>query len=1322
MPRSSATAAALTREIGTQAKLHSSPVFSPHVTLLPDIRRPRQEVVGMTQKLAARLKKYRLNFLNISSGSIYYQCVYLLCMPEAEPMAAAAEARSVFDMTTLGTYMPHLSLHSDLLVEKYIGGEVFNESVPRAFKYAELCRKLNDKFGDTVSFQYLTPGEELDSEELIRVTDDNDLQELYEEYDGALRRPGTPLKTFRIKVFVFPACQDVREVCEDQGDEDALMMEPPPDPSTMEFNPEDWCSDEDEYSNSSVPSGVPSSDHGYGMTATSSSGYQTRMAVAVADAAAPLYARSSAPQQPPLPNSLQHSAPHFYPSSPHFFPLPHHPNHTPLQLTYSGMESAAIHNLTHSAGNYDFLANLDSITGNGSLSNHEQQQQQRRRSEESATAAAQPPSFRRFDFSGNGGYGQLNDPYDAENEDAAHAHAAAAAAGAAFGGARRHSADPPVPFSGNHVLSPAYPWAEERVLQQQQILQQKQQQQQYSGNGNGGTWAANGSSPLGAVTRLDAIDERARIVGAGGVIGGPRGDGVRLAAPLGDKWSQGSREFFDQLVTHEQQQQPEPHQNGWNQVWQPQTPSMSQEAATQERRQAQRAVQLLPAQLNGGGGGGVQNQMPGMPHEPPSLPSHLMQRMFGNNHPAHLGGAPVPPAAAPPAQPFRESTVFPSHISVFGDSFAGVQLNATSGSGTNDPSRVTDSNSNTTHSNSNTTGTGTCSGLGNNRFGAAASRGISGGAGAAAASGIPIFRQPTQQQQQQQQQRGMPRLPSHISAFGEGSSCQDGADEVVVMGGGRSSGGRWRGLPCAGASGSALPRPASTPGVPPGTATGRATATGTGTATASPTPGAGRGMRGRRTGEPCVPGVLGVLWSRAAPVPSSGRSCRGTGYESARAQVRCCGPGLGQVGAGNAQQARSTDQRLERAGPGNGRIRPAHRPFIACGTKGPDLTAHFITQDWSEEGAQDGMALPQAAVKAVRAGAGGRGATPLQLDFAASFNANGESRTHTVAPPSQPSPGSSALLQGVVKLRREDVLLSRKIGEGAFGEVSQAHVFPYGVVAIKWLKKERFAKYSESFTREAEVLSKLNHPNIIRMYGLVVESGDAAMASVAGAAVDPAHPGAGGGEQVIAGIMTEFVRSGSLTQHLRSLPRPLSLKERCHIAWQATLGMAYLHKQSPAVVHFDLKPDNLLVDGEGENLVVKVADFGLSKHKYHSHVSCCDLRGTLPYMAPELLLNPRQVSERCDVWSMGVVMWEMTTLEVPFQELSSQSILMALMHGNLHLPIPATCEPEWRGLIEACLETDPSCRPSFQQLAHQLGTILTGLAAEEAQAAGGAGM
>ncbi len=152
--------------------------------------------------------------------------------------------------------------------------------------------------------------------------------------------------------------------------------------------------------------------------------------------------------------------------------------------------------------------------------------------------------------------------------------------------------------------------------------------------------------------------------------------------------------------------------------------------------------------------------------------------------------------------------------------------------------------------------------------------------------------------------------------------------------------------------------------------------------------------------------------------------------------------------------------------------------------------------------------------------------------------------------------------------------------------------------------------------------------------------------------------------------------------------------------------MAYLHEQSPAVVHFDLKPDNLLVDGEGDTMVIKVADFGLSKHKLHSHVSCRDLRGTLPYMAYELVSNNGIVSEKVDVYSMGVVMWEMYTGEVPFANLSAQDILMGLVHGNLHLAIPPSCEPEWRSLVETCMDPNPANRPSFQELAMQLQEIL----------------
>ncbi|KAL6754144.1 kinase-like domain-containing protein [Haematococcus lacustris] len=204
--------------------------------------------------------------------------------------------------------------------------------------------------------------------------------------------------------------------------------------------------------------------------------------------------------------------------------------------------------------------------------------------------------------------------------------------------------------------------------------------------------------------------------------------------------------------------------------------------------------------------------------------------------------------------------------------------------------------------------------------------------------------------------------------------------------------------------------------------------------------------------------------------------------------------------------------------------------------------------------------------------------------------------------------------------------------------------------------------------------------------------------------------------------MMEYVRGGSLAQRFRAAAlqgRRVPLRERCRIALQAALGMSYLHDQQPAVIHFDLKPDNLLVEGEGEDVLIKVgaawlctgvmpgvvADFGLSKHKFQTYVTCHDLRGTLPYMAPELVANPNKVCEKCDVWSMGVVMWEMLTLEVPFQELTAQQIIMGLMHGTLNLRTPRDCEPEWLSLIAQCMETSPVHRPAFRDLALRLENL-----------------
>lgn len=218
----------------------------------------------------------------------------------------------------------------------------------------------------------------------------------------------------------------------------------------------------------------------------------------------------------------------------------------------------------------------------------------------------------------------------------------------------------------------------------------------------------------------------------------------------------------------------------------------------------------------------------------------------------------------------------------------------------------------------------------------------------------------------------------------------------------------------------------------------------------------------------------------------------------------------------------------------------------------------------------------------------------------------------------------------------------------------------------------------------------------------------------------------------------------------------LPLRTRCELALAASNGLAYLHELR--IVHFDLKPDNLLLDAPpavvraaaGADLeepvgirigqaaagdagydykdsssnggaasggpagsshsptgrprvgrsssgrisvleqcevpVVKVADFGLSKHKLNStYVSSCrDLRGTLPYMAPELVADPERVSEKADVWSLGVVMWEMLTREIPFQVGArnlhgafAQAVGRQLLASSLHCP-PCVCMSYWQ--------------------------------------------
>ncbi|MQL89009.1 hypothetical protein Taro_021580 [Colocasia esculenta] len=177
----------------------------------------------------------------------------------------------------------------------------------------------------------------------------------------------------------------------------------------------------------------------------------------------------------------------------------------------------------------------------------------------------------------------------------------------------------------------------------------------------------------------------------------------------------------------------------------------------------------------------------------------------------------------------------------------------------------------------------------------------------------------------------------------------------------------------------------------------------------------------------------------------------------------------------------------------------------------------------------------------------------------------------------------------------------------------------------------------QDFWKEALILSSLHHPNVVSFYGIVRDGPDGSLATV-----------------------TEFMVNGSLKQFLQkkdSSVKTIDRRKRLIIAMDAAFGMEYLHGKD--IVHFDLKCENLLVNmRDPHRPICKIGDLGLSKVKQKTLVSG-GVRGTLPWMAPELLSGKsNMVSEKVDVYSFGIVMWELLTGEEPYADMHCASIIV----------------------------------------------------------------
>jgi len=213
---------------------------------------------------------------------------------------------------------------------------------------------------------------------------------------------------------------------------------------------------------------------------------------------------------------------------------------------------------------------------------------------------------------------------------------------------------------------------------------------------------------------------------------------------------------------------------------------------------------------------------------------------------------------------------------------------------------------------------------------------------------------------------------------------------------------------------------------------------------------------------------------------------------------------------------------------------------------------------------------------------------------------------------------------------RDTYTVDGVLGEGAFGVVYKVRHKFLGIQALKVFHPEKIIKQSQDdLLNEAFILSKITHPNVVRVF-------------------DANHFDWRG--QVLPYVAMEYVAGGTLNSLLRN---KIKMDQNLAVQIQIMIcrGLAQAHQLNPPVIHRDVKPQNIMVDGQGEKLTVKVSDFGQAKH-VDPLTRLADSAGTLAYMAPEGFWNYK--SPASDVYSAGIVFYSMLCGVPPFKMPSAE--------------------------------------------------------------------
>ncbi|XP_063062059.1 mitogen-activated protein kinase kinase kinase 10 [Engraulis encrasicolus] len=262
-----------------------------------------------------------------------------------------------------------------------------------------------------------------------------------------------------------------------------------------------------------------------------------------------------------------------------------------------------------------------------------------------------------------------------------------------------------------------------------------------------------------------------------------------------------------------------------------------------------------------------------------------------------------------------------------------------------------------------------------------------------------------------------------------------------------------------------------------------------------------------------------------------------------------------------------------------------------------------------------------------------------------------------------------------------ELSLEEVIGAGGFGKVYKG-MWRGEEVAVKAARQdpdEDISVTAESVRQEARLFWMLRHPNIISLRGVCLREPNLC-------------------------LVMEYARGGALNRALAGKKVP----PRVLVNWavQVATGMDYLHNHTIVpVIHRDLKSSNILILEPLDNLwgkTLKITDFGLAREWHRT--TKMSAAGTYAWMAPEVI-KLSLFSKSSDVWSFGVLLWELLTGEVPYREIDALAVAYGVAVNKLTLPIPSTCPEAFAHLLEECWSHNPHSRPAFGCILRRLLAI-----------------